>query len=164
MISFRRVPVSLVCAVLAGLCWTSGALAASDQPLVQPRTAEALPALVVGALLIVLVLACGLWYAYRSQKLLERVQAEGKARVDVVEPIVVSPDEDAKRRRIAKTMVVLYLVALVAVNPPVLAIANKPILVLGLPLLWLWCYLWYAITIVSLVAGTLRILNIEGGL
>lgn len=153
---------ALVFFLLTSCGWP--ALASSDKPLVEPRVAEAMPILAFGAILIVIVLAAGLWYAYRAQKLVEKRQEERGLALDTVEVIAVTPDQSRQRRRIATRMVAIYLIALVAVNPPVLALVNKPTLILGLPALWVWCYAWYVLTIVALVVGTLRILGIEGGL
>ncbi len=66
------------------------------------------------------------------------------------------------RRRSAEWSVVLFIVALLAFNPPVLSIFSVPELIFGIPILYLYIFLAWAAAIVLLALNVSGLTEREG--
>jgi len=60
-------------------------------------------------------------------------------------------------RRLGKYIVTVFIVlAYIMYLPPIAQYFNKPVVVLGLPLLALWTFIWFLVFFVALAIGSIK--------
>jgi len=62
-----------------------------------------------------------------------------------------------QERRLGKYVVIGFIVlAYIMYLPPIAQYLNKPVIVLGLPLLALWTFVWFLVFFIALAIGSIK--------